>query len=105
MLPLPSSSSNLTLVRTKGTQYPLSHFISDSRLSCSHRSFVASISSSMEPDTFSQAEKDPKWQQAMASEIKALEQNKTWTLTSLPVGKKPIGCKWVIKSSTDLMVL
>ncbi|BBN69521.1 RING/U-box superfamily protein, partial [Prunus dulcis] len=33
----------------------------------------------------------------MTAEITALEQNNTWTLTSLPHGHKPIGCKWVYK--------
>jgi len=33
----------------------------------------------------------------MDAEIKALEPNNTWTLTSLPPGKKPIGCKWVYR--------
>ena len=31
----------------------------------------------------------------MDAKIKALEANNTWTITSLPPGKKPIGCKWV----------
>lgn len=31
----------------------------------------------------------------MDAEIKALEQNNTWTLTPLPNGKYPIVCKWV----------
>ena len=48
-------------------------------------------------DTFAQAEHDPKWCEAMNSEIQALEANDTWTLTTLPIGKKPIGCKWVYK--------
>ncbi|KAK6120357.1 hypothetical protein DH2020_045895 [Rehmannia glutinosa] len=34
----------------------------------------------------------------MQAEIQALESNKTWILTSLPPGKKPIGCKWVFKT-------
>ncbi|PKI31051.1 hypothetical protein CRG98_048558, partial [Punica granatum] len=33
----------------------------------------------------------------MADEIRALEDTGTWTLQSLPPGKKPIGCKWVFK--------
>ena len=33
----------------------------------------------------------------MAAEIAALEANDTWTLTTLPTGKKPIGCKWVFR--------
>ena len=33
----------------------------------------------------------------MTAEITALETNQTWSLTSLPPGKTPIGCKWVYK--------
>ena len=33
----------------------------------------------------------------MTAEIAALEVNNTWTLTSLPSNRKPIGCKWVYK--------
>ena len=40
----------------------------------------------------------------MVVEVATLEANNTWTLTSLPDHKKPIGCKWVIRSSTGLMV-
>jgi len=31
----------------------------------------------------------------MADEIRALEQKGTWVLQDLPLGKKPISCKWV----------
>ena len=40
---------------------------------------------------------DPKWQEAMVAETVAHVANNTWTLTHLPAGKKPIGCKWVYK--------
>ena len=33
----------------------------------------------------------------MTDELKALEANNTWSLTHLPPGKHPIGCKWVYK--------
>lgn len=33
----------------------------------------------------------------MDKEIQALESNHTWELITLPLGKSPIGCKWVYK--------
>lgn len=33
----------------------------------------------------------------MVVEVATLGANNTWTLTSLPDHKKPIGCKWVYK--------
>ena len=38
-------------------------------------------------------DKIPKWQEVMTIGLQALEKNNTWTLTTLPYGKKPIGCK------------
>jgi len=34
---------------------------------------------------------------AMEKEITALLDNNTWTVVSLPRGKKPIDCRWVYK--------
>ena len=33
----------------------------------------------------------------MRSELQALQANGTWSLTPLPAGKTPIGCRWVYK--------
>ncbi|KAL5834317.1 hypothetical protein ACOSQ3_013892 [Xanthoceras sorbifolium] len=33
----------------------------------------------------------------MNTELEALQLNKTWSLVPLPIGHKPIGCKWVYK--------
>ncbi|XP_021886843.1 uncharacterized protein LOC110806335 [Carica papaya] len=33
----------------------------------------------------------------MNVELRALEDNNTWSIVSLPPGKKPIDCKWVYK--------
>ena len=38
-----------------------------------------------------------KWMEAMVEKTESLSKNKTWELTELPKGKKPIGCKWVFK--------
>lgn len=38
----------------------------------------------------------------MKAEIRALEDNKTWVVTNLPQGKKPIGCRWVYKLNTSI---
>ena len=46
-----------------------------------------------EPTSFHQAVQFPEWRAAMDKEIAALELNNTYTLTSLPSGKSPIGCK------------
>ena len=34
----------------------------------------------------------------MNKEIQSIEKNNTWELASLPIGKKPIGVKWVYKT-------
>ncbi|KAK2977963.1 hypothetical protein RJ640_029673 [Escallonia rubra] len=58
---------------------------------------VAAISFADEPKSFSQAIKHSHWREAMAKEISALEENKTWVLTTLPPGKCAIESKWVYK--------
>jgi hypothetical protein len=50
-----------------------------------------------EPATFTQAEKETSWRQAMKEEISSIEENHTWKLLDLPPGRKPIGLKWVYK--------
>ena len=76
-----------------GTSHPLSSHLSYQHLSSSYKSLYCNISSLVEPTYYYQAASDPKWQEAMTAEIVSLEANQTWTLTPLPAGKKPIGCK------------
>ncbi len=33
----------------------------------------------------------------MNEEMEAIWKNVTWTLTKLPPGRKPIGCKWIFR--------
>ena len=51
-----------------------------------------------DPFYFAEAVKDAKWRQAMDNEMAAIEKNRTWTLTELPVEAKKIGVKWLFKT-------
>jgi len=50
-----------------------------------------------EPQSYDEAASHPGWQEAMEKELQALHDTHTWTIVSLPPGKKPIACKWVYK--------
>ncbi|GAU35639.1 hypothetical protein TSUD_394790 [Trifolium subterraneum] len=63
-----------------------------------HQAYLAAISSIQEPKNYQEATKQSEWQKAMAAEIKALEDNKTWDVMLPPVGKKIVGCRWVYKT-------
>ncbi|RVW34590.1 Retrovirus-related Pol polyprotein from transposon RE1 [Vitis vinifera] len=54
-------------------------------------------------NTIQEALKISEWKKAIQDEIDALEKNETWTITDLPVGKRPVGCKWIftIKYKAD----
>ncbi|KAL5831145.1 hypothetical protein ACOSQ4_016499 [Xanthoceras sorbifolium] len=80
-----------------GTRYPLSNFLSYSRFSPSHSTFLVNITDHTEPKNYAQAVLNPHWRQAMNTELEALQLNNTWSLVPLPIGHKPIGCKWVYK--------
>ncbi|XP_074293809.1 uncharacterized protein LOC141620974 [Silene latifolia] len=68
----------------------------DSYPSSYHVSLNA-VLSTVEPTTYSQAQADPKWVEAMDKELHALEANGTWEMALLPSGFKPIGSKWIFK--------
>ncbi|RVW44801.1 Retrovirus-related Pol polyprotein from transposon RE1 [Vitis vinifera] len=55
------------------------------------------------PNTIQETFKISEWKKAVQDEIDALEKNETWTITDLPVGKRPVGCKWIftIKYKAD----
>ncbi|XP_042968951.1 uncharacterized mitochondrial protein AtMg00820-like [Carya illinoinensis] len=94
MEPIASSSAT----STSGTTHPLSAFLSYSRFSPSHLAFLTALTTSIEPSCYSTAVRHSHWREAMSAELRALEENSTWTLESLPPGKTPIGCKWVFKT-------
>ncbi|RVW92937.1 Retrovirus-related Pol polyprotein from transposon TNT 1-94 [Vitis vinifera] len=55
----------------------------------------SAIISSNDPKSFKEAMKDVGWQKSMHEEIRALEENGTWTLEPLPKGKRALGSQWV----------
>lgn len=57
-----------------GASYPIAHYVNCDKFSLRHHRFLA-----------------------MQNEMHALENNKTWTLCSMPSEKKPLGCKWVYR--------
>ena len=48
-------------------------------------------------DDIDKSENKNQWYEAVNEEIRALNDNNTWTLCNLPIGKKLIGSKWVFK--------
>ena len=53
-----------------------------------------------EPQSFNEAMstlKAPMRKEAVNSEIESIMQNHTWELVDLPLGSKPLGCKWIFK--------
>ncbi|KAJ7951046.1 Retrovirus-related Pol polyprotein from transposon TNT 1-94 [Quillaja saponaria] len=85
------------------THHPISNHVSYKSLSPSYRAFVSTLSSVSIPQDWKEALADPKWEDAMVEEMKALSKNDTWELASLPHGKRAVGCKWVftIKRKAD----
>ncbi|CAH9096007.1 unnamed protein product, partial [Cuscuta epithymum] len=94
---LPPSLDHSRLTANRAVMYPMSNFITYERFSNKHKAFLAAITSHDEPKRFSQAILVPIWREAMQREIRALEENGTWTLVPLPPGKKVVDSKWVYK--------
>ena len=82
----------------QSTCHPLSQVLDYHKLSTPHTSLVNAISSNFEPITYAEAAVIPKWQAAMSDELRALKENNTWSLTTLPPGKHTVGCKWVYRN-------
>ena len=77
--------------------YPVLDVISYEQLSKRYQIYLSQFSAEIETQTYHEAAKHPKWVEAMKLEIKALEDNKTWIVVTLPPRKRVIGCRWVYK--------
>lgn len=91
------SSKHPNQSHSSGNAYAITNFINDRCFSQRHQVYLAAISSIQEQKNYQEAATHPEWQKAMAAEIKALEDNKTWDVMLPPMGKKVVGCRWVYK--------
>ena len=96
--PSPASSSSS---RSKGTPYPIAHYVNCDSFSANYRAFLAALTSTHEPQSFKEAMKDDLWRKYMQEEIIALENNGTWTMKDLPPGKRALGSQWVYRNKYD----
>ncbi|WVZ17715.1 hypothetical protein V8G54_010697 [Vigna mungo] len=78
-------------------RYPINNYLCYNRLSNHYKHTILSITSNIEPNSYSVASKNPEWVTAMSVELDALQANNTWVLTTLPPNKTAIGCRWVYK--------
>ncbi|GJT06568.1 putative RNA-directed DNA polymerase, partial [Tanacetum coccineum] len=78
-------------------KYSIDKHVNYSSLSVENFNFSTNLNKIVEPKTFDEASKDIRWIEAMNLEMEALNRNGTWVITELPVGRKPIGNKWVWK--------
>ncbi|KAJ0875397.1 putative RNA-directed DNA polymerase [Helianthus annuus] len=78
-------------------KYGIEKVVNYSNLSVDNLCLISSLNKSVEPSSYTEAIKDPRWIEAMNKEMEALNRNNTWVVVDLPKGRKPIGCKWVYK--------
>jgi hypothetical protein len=95
---VPSQSLSKSETPNTSNIYSLANFISYKQCSPSFTAFSSSISIHADPITYNQAVTHLGWCKAMSDELFALEQNHTWIVTDLPLGKSTIDCKYVYKT-------
>lgn len=95
--PPPRLQDYICNLTTTPCSYPIHHYLSYDHLSPPYKACIASLDAILEPTTYDVASKHPCWVDAMNTELKALEQNHTWSIVEKPAGINPIGCKWVYK--------
>ena len=93
--PPPSSSS--TNGPGNNTSHPISAYVSDAVFLEKHQVFLAAITAGIEPRSFKEAMRDPRFREAMSSEVVALERERTWDVVDLPKGKKALSNQWIHK--------
>ncbi|KAE8729490.1 putative Kinase family protein / peptidoglycan-binding LysM domain-containing protein [Hibiscus syriacus] len=75
--------------------HPISKYVAYGKLQPNFRAFTVSINSMKIPRNVTEAFQSPEWKKAVEEKIKALQKNKTWSLTDLPEGKRAVGFRWI----------
>ncbi|GJR80268.1 retrovirus-related pol polyprotein from transposon TNT 1-94 [Tanacetum coccineum] len=83
---------------TKLSHVSMANQVCTPQLHSQFQDFICALVSTSDPCKFKDAVQDSAWCEAMNAEIKALEDNDTWELTTLPKGKKAIGSHWIYKT-------
>ncbi|GJZ14961.1 ribonuclease H-like domain-containing protein [Tanacetum coccineum] len=84
-------------ILSSNVKYGIEKYVNYIKLSRVNMCFATYLNKSVEPTCLSEALSDPNWVEAMNNEIEALNRNNTWTICDLPIGRKPIGSKWLWK--------
>lgn len=80
-----------------GVTYPMANYIKYDHLAPKYQAYLSRMSEVTEPNTYNEVVQNPRWVEAMKLEIEALQNNHTWDQVALPIGKRPIGCRWTYK--------
>ncbi|CAN1141377.1 Retrovirus-related Pol polyprotein from transposon TNT 1-94 [Linum perenne] len=75
------------------TKYPIQRYVNYGRLSPKFRAFTTQLDGV--PRNIGEAMKSREWKQAVFEELAALEKNETWSIVTLPSGKRTVDCKWI----------
>lgn len=68
--------------KSKATSYPMQNYLTYKKLSSSYVDFLDKVSTSVEPNSYIEASKNPLWVKAMNEEFAALEFNQTWDIVN-----------------------
>ena len=62
------------------SRYPVAHYMDIGKFSSAYAAYLSAIDSHIDPQTFQEASQVEAWRQAMNTELKALDDNHTWSL-------------------------
>lgn len=72
-------------------------YTSPSCFSSDYLQFLGNLSHHKEPSSYEEAKDSPERVTSMNKKLMALDQNNTWNMVDLPLGKKAIGCRWIFR--------